>query len=113
MAGAQDSEQDDLTEAADPAQPEQKGAKTLTGFFSVYEPNNAGRTLTSLLWHSSHLPRNAWTFVVYSLPVRQNWGASDGTRPKFRQFWVPTDGTLTNLCILYGSAEDVPVLFRT
>jgi hypothetical protein len=37
MAGNQDAEVVDLTEAADPAQPEQKRAKTLRAFFSVYD----------------------------------------------------------------------------
>jgi hypothetical protein len=35
LAGDQESELVDLTDAADPAQPEQKRAKMLTGFFSV------------------------------------------------------------------------------
>jgi hypothetical protein len=41
MAGYHYSELVDLTGAADPAQPEQKRTRTLTGFFSVYDPNNA------------------------------------------------------------------------
>jgi ATPase subunit of ABC transporter with duplicated ATPase domains len=41
MASEQDSEVVDLTEAGDPAQPEQKRSKRITSFFSAYDPNNA------------------------------------------------------------------------
>jgi hypothetical protein len=41
IASEQDSEVVDLTEAGDPAQPEQKRSKTITSYFSAYDPNNA------------------------------------------------------------------------
>jgi hypothetical protein len=95
MAGDQESELVDLTEAADPAQPEQKRAKTLTGFFSVYDLNNdMGRTLTSLLWHSSQLPRNARTCIVYSCHFVNIGGPRMGHGQSFVRFGPGQTGHL-------------------